>query len=620
MNGRPTLNPVMLDLLVDWEESKASGGAMTLEELCAKCPDQLEELRRHVTRIARVESLFEQVDADGPPALPGFAQLEEIGRGGMGVVYKARDLQLDQIVAIKIPFRSQNGNALRRRFERETKILAKLRHQHIVQVRSAGYIEDSPYLVMDYVPGGNLAERMQEVAGEPKQAARLISQVARAVDHAHRAGIIHRDLKPGNILLSDEGEPLVSDFGVAAVLMGEPLQVATSVETPGDRTADQETRITNTAVVGTPAYLPPEAQSGAHSTIATSADVWSLGVILYQCLTGTLPFPVLEKGGRDYASSPPKPSSIRPGVPRALERIIERCLAKSPSRRYATVGALAEDLERCLRSVELKRRFKKAAFYGLPAALVLLVVAFIAWPPSPEVRHERAVRVLRDKLNETGTVELIGPSGSPKSHRVLTNQALATVGVVPKGNFYVDCTRPCLVELLQEVPGDRFLLTVEMRQMTTGMYADVGFYVGHSFFTNIPDPGHRFVLLRFADVGLSSVTLTGPPPEKKAGSNLHLRALRYDPHREPPFESAHLNSQWYPSHGFGPGPWRKLTLDVAPAAISAKFLNGPEVKALPYNLSASIASPKYPRGGLGIYVDNCKVEVRNCRVTVIRNP
>lgn len=232
MNDPSGLDPVLLDLLIEWEERNAAGTPVTPEELCRDCMERIGDLRQQVERIARIDPLLSLSEATVSTALAGFELHEEIGRGGMGVVYRARDLSLDRVVALKIPFRAAGGVVPRKRFEREVRTLAKLRHPNIVSVFSAGLAGDTPYLVMEYVPGGSLAER-REVAGTPVKAAALLAKVARAVDAAHAAGIVHRDLKPSNILLDAQCQPLVSDFGVAALLAGESM--TTSEETPDDQ-------------------------------------------------------------------------------------------------------------------------------------------------------------------------------------------------------------------------------------------------------------------------------------------------------------------------------------------------------------------------------------------------
>jgi serine/threonine protein kinase len=618
VNDMPVLDPALLDLLVEWEESKISGVSLSVEEVCARCPDQIDALRRYVERIAHIESLLELVDAHAPPMLPGFEQLEEIGRGGMGIVYKARDVQLDEVVAIKVPFGSRNGVSSRRRFEREAKTLAKLRHKSIVPVRTAGFAGDTPYLVMDYVPGGSLSERMKEVAGTPMKATGLMSQVARAVDHAHRAGIVHRDLKPANILLSKQGEPLVSDFGIAAVLSGDSLNNHVSENAGINKQSVPSVRLTTSlAAVGTPAYLPPEAFSGGRGNATTAADVWSLGVILCECLTGQAPYPDPETGDRHYKTPLPRPASLHRGVPRRLDRIVQRCLTIEPTGRYSTAAAIADDLERWMWRVELQRRMVRFASYGLVAIAALLVLGMLVRPKSSEEHHIAESQKLTVELTRDRRIDLIGETGAPRTHFVRVNQSLASTGTTKDKIFFVECTRPCLVELLPDVPSGRFRFTAELRQMTGVGDCEVGLYFGHAEVTSQPKPSHRFLCLSFADLGLLPTSYTSPNGQR--GSALFLQAFRYRPPDIPIGlrDQKTIDWKWYRPSAEMPGPWRQVTLEVSSDWLTCGC-DGAALEPCPTSVvDRSFASPRFPGGGIGIYTNNCTVECRNCNITLL---
>jgi tetratricopeptide (TPR) repeat protein len=285
------------------------------------------------------------------PVVPGYHVLDEIGRGGMGVVYRAEQLSLKRVVALKMMAASADPIA-RARFLAEAEAVAAVRHPHVVQVHEFGEFQGRSYLGMDYLPGGTLAARLRAGRLGPHEAAGLVERIARGVGAAHEAGIVHRDVKPGNVLFDDHGEPIVTDFGLAK------------------RAASDLTQ-TN-AVMGTPAYMAPEQAAGKTKFVGPQADVWALGVILYEALTGAKPFPGETVNEILYQVMGADPASVRsstPGVPRDLETVCLKCLDKEPHRRYPTANELADDLA----------RFRA----GLPVS---------ARPTSPPVRAYRWAR------------------------------------------------------------------------------------------------------------------------------------------------------------------------------------------------------------------------------------
>ncbi|MBL8793487.1 MAG: serine/threonine protein kinase [Planctomycetia bacterium] len=262
--------------------------------------------------------------------------VEEIARGGMGIVYKALDSGSRRVVALKLmrPDMSDPG-ATAERFRRELAAVARLNNPHIVPILESGEHEGRPYLVMEFVEGGRLDQTPALFVGNPRLAAALIVKVARAVQHAHDYGIVHRDLKPGNILLDAQGEPKVTDFGLAKLAAGD-LDLTRTGET-----------------LGTPFYMAPEQVAGRHTDIGPATDVWGLGVVLYELVTGIRPFPMTERHSLYYAiqsAAPIRPRAVRPDMDQALEAILLRCLEKQPARRYTTAASLADDLERWLRA------------------------------------------------------------------------------------------------------------------------------------------------------------------------------------------------------------------------------------------------------------------------------
>jgi hypothetical protein len=268
------------------------------------------------------------VDRLGP-----YEVLGEIARGGMGVVYRARDPRLDRLVAIKVLLRARGqGSKVRKRFEREAEALARIRHPHVVAVHDSGQDRGTPYLVLDLVEGESLRRRLRRAGPlPPAEAATVAAKVARALQHAHDQGVLHRDVKPDNVLLDADGEPRLTDFGLARWL--EP---------------DERTQVSVSGVVmGTPGYLPPEQARGQRDRIDARSDVFGAGALLYALLSGEPPFPastvfevlsVLERPAADVRT-------LRPEVPGALADVVSRALALERDDRYPTAGALADALE-----------------------------------------------------------------------------------------------------------------------------------------------------------------------------------------------------------------------------------------------------------------------------------
>lgn len=265
--------------------------------------------------------------------VPGYEVLEELGRGGMGVVFKAKQTQLGRLVALKMILSEMGSDPEKhRRFRLEAEAAARIRHPNIVQIHDVGEHEGRPFLVLEYIDGGSLAQRLDGKPWPPADAALLVEELAQAVHEAHAHGIVHRDLKPSNVLLPrKELTPKVSDFGLAKFL---------------DRTTHQ-TRTGN--ILGTPQYMAPEQAAGLNDKVGPATDVYALGAILYELLTGRPPFQgqdLLALLEQVRLKEPIAPRRLQGDVPRDLETICLKCLAKEAARRYASAQDLADDLRR----------------------------------------------------------------------------------------------------------------------------------------------------------------------------------------------------------------------------------------------------------------------------------
>ncbi len=326
-----------------------------------------------------------------PETVAGHEILGVLGRGAMGVVYKARQRGLRRLVALKMILAGPHaGEAERSRFRTEAEAAAELRHPNIVQVYEVGEEDGRPYVSLEFIDGDSLARKIDGTPRPPREAAELTLTLARAMAFAHAQGVIHRDLKPANVLLTRDGVPKVTDFGLAK------------------RLDDDTGRTHSSAVLGTPSYMPPEQAEGKIQQVGPLADVYALGAVLYELLTGRPPFRgtgVLDTLQMVRTRDPLPPSSLQPKIPRDLETICLKCLQKEPRRRYASAEELAEDLGRFLAGEPIRarpvraperlwrwcRRNRRVALLGATVALLLVAwaatssaLAYLAW------RHERA--------------------------------------------------------------------------------------------------------------------------------------------------------------------------------------------------------------------------------------
>jgi WD40 repeat protein len=333
------------------------------------------ELAAEAATMANLPRRAEAPAADGlavrfPQRLGDYELLEEIARGGMGVVFKARQQSVQRVVALKMILAAPLASpAEEQRFRAEAEAVAALDHPHIVPLFEAGECDGHPYYTMRLMEGGSLAGQLTRLVPNPCAAAALMEVVARAVHYAHQRGILHRDLKPANILLDANGVPHVTDFGLARRLDG-----STGLTQPG-------------AIVGTPGYMAPEQAGGSGQRLTTAADVYALGAILYELLTGQPPFQAatpLETVLQVIADEPAPVRRLRPAVPKDLATVCHKCLEKHPARRYASAEALAEDLRRfgsgepvAARPVGLAGRVARWARRRPAVAGLLLLVATV---------------------------------------------------------------------------------------------------------------------------------------------------------------------------------------------------------------------------------------------------
>jgi serine/threonine protein kinase len=392
---------ILDELLLKWEAEFDGGRDIPAAVLCCDHPHLADRLTREIDKLRRLrpdraatsagEEAVPQLPPGMLPCLTGYEVLEEIGRGGMGVVYKARQVSLNRPVAVKMLLHGPLADAgNRKRFLAEAQAVGRLQHPNIVQVYEVAEQDGRPYFTMELVEGGSLDRRLGGKPQPVREASELLLTLAQAVHASHCAGIVHRDLKPGNVLLTPHGFPKVSDFGLAKFVMVESFP--SSKDGQAHSAARAQTR--TGAILGTPSYMAPEQAFGRRNEIGPAADVYALGAILYEMLTGRPPFEgptLLETLELVRDRDPVAPRQLQPGVPRDLETICLKCLRKEPQHRYGSALALAEDLRRFLAGQPIQARavgpflrswkwIRRNPLKAVTAAtFLLLFLAFFLW-------------------------------------------------------------------------------------------------------------------------------------------------------------------------------------------------------------------------------------------------
>ncbi len=389
----------LLDLLERLEEARGDGRALGVEELCADSPEL-------IGAVAQAASDLRWVDRwlAGPPpgeatlpAIPGYEIVSELGRGGRGVVYRARQTEAGRLVALKMilagPCAGADDLA---RFRTEAQAVASLQHPHVVPLFHVGEHGGRPFFTLEYCPGGSLATRLEAAPLPAREAAALVRDLAGAMQLAHGRGIVHRDLKPANVVFAEDGTAKVTDFGLA-------------------RTADDAGQTQTGDVIGTPSYMAPEQARGHTKDVGPAADVYGLGAILYECLTRRPPFcgaTALDTLRQVCTDDPVPPRALQPALPRDLDTICRKCLEKDPRRRYGGAAELAEDLRRFLDGEPIRARpagpveraakwaRRRPAVAGLLGLVVALTAAGFALV-TRYARAEAAARTVAEAATET---------------------------------------------------------------------------------------------------------------------------------------------------------------------------------------------------------------------------
>jgi hypothetical protein len=580
-----------------------------------------------------------EVQITGPDGAPEiYHVLKEIWRSANGNVEKAINVRLNRIDAVKTLVNGDGADVAR--FRAGAREQARLRHDHILPVYLVGETDEgSPCFAMEFADGGSLARKIVGKPQPPSDAARLVQTLAEAIAYAHREGVVHRDLKPANVVLTADGAPKITDFGLVRRL--------DAVDGPS-KTGD---------ILGTPEYMAPEQAAGRTEIVGPLCDVYSLGAILYELLTGRPPFlgkTVVEVLNKVVKKAPVRPSRVVRDVPRGLESICLKCLEKNPKRRYRSAQELADDLGRWLdnqrpaahgliaRTDRIVRRNRHVCM----AAAVLLVFAVVtpvlAYALSPERVRERIER----DLVAGKEVVLIDDKGPPKWRSWMTSDATQIDGIAEDGTYWVEVANFSLVELVRDPRVSCFRLSAELRHdKTEPRSGQVGLYFAYS--KHSTERGLEHCFMSVALNGLTDERLFRRNQASNEGNEIKLSVGRlHDPswgmRRSDPGNNAYV-----PVNDADKGLWRKIEVEVSSGMvrfsvwrdsklvseirtgeanrhkiqISRKFVSVPAKQALTADTAVMEIEPEFaPRSPLGLYVLQGRASFRNVVITPLTNP
>ncbi len=575
---------------------------------------------------------------DGEVRLPnspaGYDLYRYLGGGGMGDVYLAREHVAERTVAMKF-LRGAPQSTAADRFLTEVRSLARLNHPNIIRVISVDLDRSDPHFTMEFAPGGTLSDRVKaEGPMPPLHAARIVAQVARAIEVAHGANILHRDLKPSNIVLGIDDIPKVTDFGLAKL------------------TDRDEGLSMSTGPLGTPSFMPPEQISSKFGKVGPASDVYGLGATLYHLLTGRPPF----QGDTQHDiitqvqnSLPERISSVRPEVPGDLEGIVVKCLEKNPLHRYPTALALAEDLERFLagqvplapRQTRLRRVRRwvgrnRILLAGISS--VCAVAAVLAVLLQPQDPHDEMIKGLKAGRS----VELVGKTGNPRWYEWKLTPSTLAKSAAGDDTASFQTEGSTLLELVRDPGIDRYRITADLRHMLAPPPAPncsvtmgfIGLYCGYDLqHGSDGNKANSLVTVKFADIA--------PLPVENAPKEIGVR-FGYNLFVQKP-EGLDVVSNWSGAdtlhfkpriEGQWPGLWRRVRIDVTPEGVTANWWDDAARRFVPIhraNLDSinarfaeltSVAAPLItvlpsqwkPRGPLGILAYRSTVSFKNVSI------
>ncbi|HEV3386829.1 MAG TPA: serine/threonine-protein kinase [Gemmata sp.] len=623
------------DLLLEWEDRRDRGETVGPESLC---PDDTRLQRELAGRIRLLEAYDALMSPAGigvhavvPSSVGKYSVLDILGSGGMGVVYRAQDPVLHRTVAIKMiqpRHVALSGERAKARFAREGQALARLDHPSIVRVYEADVRDGPPYLVMEFVRGGSLASHRERLtAAGSRLILPLMEKVARAVQYAHAQGVLHRDLKPANILLGENDEPRVADFGLAALLNNHAADFGEGIGSPAGNRTDVSVLTTDAALPGTPAYKAPEQFDPAYGKLGPATDVWAMGVILYELLVGKRPFfETAEANLADVVINSPAPRPAK--VSKEVVAVISRCLEKQPEKRFQSAGELAHALHR-LQGLSRRTMNQRALLAGGALLATGVPIGFLASDPYRRFRWRTLGLV--QSVRARKKVDLIEHGGSMPPYYLRSGEEVTQIAMSPEG-LVVRSPTYSIVELLPELPDGECHVELEMRhdssEFRPGGEGSVGlFFAAARVYRD--DLIHHFLGYTFFDefqtipeVAIAAKWYQVPTPSSEAIAR-----------RRGPFYGS--NSKTSIEMVPAPKPFRALSLTISPNSATLTWHGPPQRELGPYSeadtkqnlelidkelfdhklpeISPALAADYKPR--LGVFVSGGKITVRKLRIT-----
>jgi eukaryotic-like serine/threonine-protein kinase len=640
-------------VLQDLQRQTTEDDLVALLKRCLRIPPLPDELA-FGAREATTDKLPATLDSPGNPAGPAvprraagaeigrmvglYKVYGKIGQGGMGVVYRAQQVPLKRLVALKMISAGHHATAQAiDRFIREGKAVARLRHPNVVQVYDLGESEGLPYYSMELVEGGNLQSKLDQGPFGLREAADLVRTLAEAVEFAHREGVVHRDLKPANILLTREGTPKITDFGLAKMLDVDSDSLTTAPFTASN------------LILGTPSYMAPEQAEGGSARIGRSADIYALGAILYALLTGRSPFagePKLKILQLVRSTLPPPPSRSRPEIPFWLEAICLKCLEKQPARRYSSARALADDLDRWLRDERPRGTPSWLIRFGRGVrrngAAILIGLAPISVGAAIYLNQPgRIVEDYQSQLAGGRSVGLVGKTGMPKWHRWQAGGSRSQMVLADDRAFTIHTWTTALLELLPDPGAGSYRLTMQIRHETSDINGEVGLYVGRTDYFNNNKYVNFFTQIIFNDVHPRDELRPRVLESVRHAESVRENSVLLLPRIYEGETGSHFNvvsisgvaGPHFKAMGQNNGRWHDLEVVVTPEGVNALWNGSPfgmTAAAIQQKTNSSVTKfalrepDRLPRefrtvfdsrGGLGLYVRRGSASFRSVTVS-----